>query len=128
MSDLDRIRSEASVTRDSLLTEDDVYEEPLPAEESPVFAEDPEEPEAYGDVPDTGMDPLLADTLRALLRGERPEGMLRQAGVMPSIAADAINEIMYDVIGDVAVDCDGSELSLVEDYREELEALLGGEA
>ena len=45
---------------------------------------------------------------------------------MPSIAADTINEELFDEIGDVAVLCENDELSLVEDYREDIAHLLGG--
>ncbi len=34
---------------------------------------------------------------------------------------------MYDEIGDSIVDCDQDQLSLVEDYREDLIRLLGGD-
>jgi len=45
---------------------------------------------------------------------------------MPSIVADGINEGMFDEFGDTIVICDDDRLSLVEDYREDLEQLLGG--
>ena len=45
---------------------------------------------------------------------------------MPALTADMINEAMYDEIGDSIVDCDHDILSLVEDYREEITRLLGG--
>ena len=34
---------------------------------------------------------------------------------------------MFDEIGDSIVDCDNDNLSLVEDYREDLTQLLGGD-
>ena len=45
---------------------------------------------------------------------------------MASVVADTINEAMYDEIGDSVVECDGDDLTLVEDYREDLEFILGG--
>ena len=45
---------------------------------------------------------------------------------MPSVAADAINEVLYDELGDVAVLCEDDTLSLVEDYEEDILQLLGG--
>ena len=45
---------------------------------------------------------------------------------MPSIAADTINEVLYDEIGDTVVDCENDRLFIIEDYREDIEHLLGG--
>ena len=47
---------------------------------------------------------------------------------MPSIAADAINEALFDEIGDTVLECDQDALSLIEDYREDISHLLGGSA
>ena len=44
---------------------------------------------------------------------------------MPSVVADAINEALFDEIGDNVLTCDGSEIELIEDYRMDLEDLLG---
>ncbi len=45
---------------------------------------------------------------------------------MPTVEADAINEALFDEIGDSALECDGDEISLVEDYREDVLRILGG--
>ena len=45
---------------------------------------------------------------------------------MPSILADTINEALFDEIGDTVLLCENDDLSLVEDYRDELTQLLGG--
>ena len=42
------------------------------------------------------------------------------------VVADAINEALYDEIGDSVLICDGEDMELVEDYREDLEFILGG--
>ena len=47
---------------------------------------------------------------------------------MPSIAADAINEALFDEIGDTVLECDQDALSLIEDYREDVSRILGGSA
>ena len=43
---------------------------------------------------------------------------------MPSIAADAINEALFDEFGDTVLSCDDDKLVIVEDYREDLLDLL----
>ena len=45
---------------------------------------------------------------------------------MPSITADFINEALFDEIGDSVLLAEGDRLTLVEDYIEDLELLLGG--
>ena len=45
---------------------------------------------------------------------------------MPAVVSDTINEAFYDEIGDSVVEYDGSALTLVEDYREDLTRILGG--
>ena len=45
---------------------------------------------------------------------------------MPDMTADLINEAMFDEIGDSIIECDNGTLSLIEDYREDLIRLLGG--
>jgi hypothetical protein len=43
---------------------------------------------------------------------------------MASVVTDAINEALFDEIGDNVLECDGNTISLVEDYREDLTDLL----
>ena len=45
---------------------------------------------------------------------------------MPAMTADMINEALFDEFGDSVIDCENDTLSLVEDYREDLIRLLGG--
>ena len=41
------------------------------------------------------------------------------------IVADAINEAMFDEIGDTVLSCEDDVLSLVDDYRDDIAQLLG---
>ena len=45
---------------------------------------------------------------------------------MPAVIADTINEVFYDEIGDTIVVCEDDVLSFVEDYREDVEQIIGG--
>ena len=58
------------------------------------------------------------------MRGEPVAGLIRQKALMPSVVADAINEALFDEIGDNVLSCEGDEIMLVEDYREDLERIL----
>jgi hypothetical protein len=42
------------------------------------------------------------------------------------VVTDAINEALFDEIGDNALECDGDSIALVKDYREDVMDILGG--
>ena len=114
---LDRIRRDASRTRDSLLTEEELAESIV----EPEIAE----PESTGPAFD-GLDAQHLQILRRLIQGESTAEFIKNARLMPAVAADTINEAFYDEIGDSVVEYDGSAITLVEDYREDLTRILGG--
>ena len=122
LSGLDQIRKDAMVTRDSLLTEDEI-EGAEEAENSWVMPEKHEREERKPDLPLTGVQIRL---LRVLLEGTSANEILQAGHIMPSLAADTINEALFDVFGDTVLLCEDDELSVVEDYREDLAELLGG--
>lgn len=131
LSSLEQIRQDASVTRDSLLTGDeiDVGIEASP-ESSPASL--PAGPDA-GNEPETAdsgsfapLDDLHSTILLALLQGESVEATLKARHLMPAVAADTINEALFDEIGDNVLEYDGNTITLVEDYRDDLLQLLGG--
>lgn len=122
LSSLDKIRQDAQVTRDSLLTEEEMDSG---AEEEKVTAASSEqpEPESGGNV--AGLDPVHTRILQALLKGEPVEAELKENHLMPSVVADTINEALFDEIGDNVLEEDGDKLAVVEDYREEILQLFG---
>ena len=62
--------------------------------------------------------------LQALLVGD-VAGAKAAVGVgMASLMVDAVNEKLYDEIGDAAIEFDGDTPQLVEDYRPDVEELL----
>ena len=157
LSGLDKIRRDAQITRDSLLTEDEMREQETvesapetPAEEIRMAAPEPGEP-AVSDAGEmvklsveNGKEPVHEETgpvtieipsldethvqvLLALMRGESAAELIREQYLMPSVVTDAINEALFDEIGDNVLECDGDEITLVEDYREELTLILNGE-
>ncbi len=123
LSSLDRIRRDALTTRDSLLIEEET-EESEPAAERVVISPEEDLPEENR----TGipLDPVHIRILSALLQGQDAAAVLKEHHIMPSIAADSINEALWDEIGDTVLLCEGDALLLVEDYAEDLERLLGG--
>ncbi len=128
ISGLEKIRRDAEKTRDSLLTDEERFEE-MP---SKILQEESEEV-----LQDTALQEKLQETesplseeqrsiLAALLREEDPAEIIKACGLMPSIAADLINEALYEIIGDIAVTCENDRLALVEDYIEDIAGIIGG--
>lgn len=120
-SGLDRIRRDALATRDSLLTEEERAEAPeiVPAERTAPAESVPAGGSAL-------LDEAQTEVLSALLRGGSAEELIEARYLMPSVVADAINEALFDELGDNALECDGDTLSIVEDYREDIARILGG--
>lgn len=115
LSGLERIRQEAAGTRDSLLTEEELDQPEMAVVTAPK--------EQASVLP---LDVVQLRIVRALLRGEDVAGILGDNHLMPSMTADAINEALFDEIGDTVVACENDRLALIEDYLEDLSQLLGG--
>lgn len=145
-SGLEQIRRDAAFTRDSLLTEEEEdwaerrpEEQGGPAEklkepagEQGGPAGEPEElaGELGGSAAEPklpGLDGLHTRILLDLLEGKSPEAEMKAAHLMPSVAADRINEALFDEIGDNVLECDGDAITVVEDYREDILQMLGGD-
>lgn len=112
---LEKIREDAVVTRDWLLTEEeteDIFEE----------SEDETEEETASLVLE-GPD---LELLLLLIDGEPADEYMRSKKILPSVAADRINEAFFEYVGDSIIECDGEELSLVEDYRKDVLDILRG--
>ena len=124
LSGLEKIRSDALVTRDSLLTEEEIAEMNA-ADTADIQDEDAAVGTDEG-MAGIGLDAVHIAVLRRLLRGEPADDIIKENRIMPSIAADAINEALYDEIGDTVLECEDDTLTVVEDYREDVIRLLGG--
>ena len=158
LSGLDKIRRDAMITQNSLLTEEEKreqmepqeekleqpqlqeekFEQPQPREEKfgqPQPREEnfdrtePREENQYAaesEIRIPSLDPAHTQILLAVMRGESVAERIRQHHLMPSVVTDAINEALFDEIGDNVLECEGDEISFVEDYREDVEFLAGG--
>ena len=115
LSGLEQIRRDAATTRESLLTEDEIEEI---AEAAP--------PADESETSDLPLDPIHVQILHALLEERDAAEIIMAHHLMPSMTADAINEALFDEIGDTVLLCEEDQLLLVDDYIEELEQILGG--
>ena len=123
LSGLEKIRSDALKTQNSLLTETETMPDLQP--ETP-HAEEPDmtdEPELNTTLP---LDPVYVKILRKLLKDEPVQDIIREQHLMPALIADTVNELFYDEIGDTVLLCEDDRLAVVDDYREDIEQLIGG--
>lgn len=137
LSELDKIRSDAMTTRDSLLTQDELDEDQTEA----VITEHPKldiqtTSDAQTAVNTSDIDPPVGESndtplsieldsihlqiLKMLLNGESVNACISEHHLMASIVADTINEALFDAIGDNILECDGDNLTIIEDYREDV--------
>ena len=138
LSGLEQIRRDAEVTRDSLLTEEEMEDTGTPRIEKTAV---PDEKTVLNagtvtagnetaalqreeTVLPAGLNELQGKILRMLLCGESPEEIMKDHLMMPSLVADAINEALFDEFGDTVLECRDDRLYLVEDYREDLREML----
>ena len=125
LSGLDQIRQDALTTRDSLLTQEELDE--ILISDEPVSVPSVKDESVPAELlPGLPLDPLPRQILHQLLQGKPVSSLILENRLMPSILADTINEALFDEIGDTVLLCENDELSLVEDYREDLTMLLGG--
>lgn len=121
LSGLEKIREDAMTTRDSLLTEEELEE--MEEQKAPEADENSMTEEDFSDLP---LDVVQIQILCMLLRGENPAELIRANHLTASLTADMINEALFDEIGDTVLSCEEDELILIEDYREDIEQMLGG--
>ncbi len=112
---LNKIRSDADIIREKLVTEDDVEPDAPAMAPAPEAAATPAQP--------AGLPQLSGPEARFLacqLQGG-DTGWLREEGLMPSVLADAINEKLYELFGDTVLDANGRP---VADYVDDLKEML----
>ena len=120
LSQLAGIRSAAAETRESLL----IDEEREDGGEVPaVVTEEAAEPKPTSE-PDTSfLSPEQAAYLRALLDGKQAQA----TGASKDLLVDAINEALFDLIGDTVIEYGPDGPQLIEDYRDDVDGILNHE-
>lgn len=133
--DLDRIRKDALQTQESLLTEEEKADEKTnekkqenQAQSEDIVREDAThiEPACSDEIPAVPLTAEQVHILTMLLHGESVKNVLKARNEMVEIFADSLNEALFDKIGDIAVECENDDFRLVEDYREDIIRILGG--
>ena len=117
--ELEQIRQDALVTRDSLLTEEELQEDEDIALDESI--------QVFPPVESFGLDALHTQILWMLVQGQSIDEQIQKEHLLPTVVTDTINEALFDEIGDNILECDGTVIQVVEDYRDEILELLGGE-
>ena len=84
-------------------------------------------PSVFAPPPASLLAPLPAEALRLLLAGAPLQPFIAEHHLFPEVLADDINEALFGELGDSAVECDGQEIVIVEDYREDIARIVEGE-
>ncbi|WP_406842488.1 TerB N-terminal domain-containing protein [Lactobacillus helveticus] len=120
-SDLDKIRANASVTRDSLLTDE---EKQLEQEEQEQVKKQEQKIEVPVSEDDYGLDQDEMFLLMTLLQEKPWQDYVQKHHLMVSILADNINEKLFDEIGDSVIEFNEQDQpQIIEDYQEDLKEL-----
>ena len=122
---LEQIRQNAIITRDSLLTEEEKMEENKKEE---VKVAEPVIVDVSNENISLPLDNDQVQILKMILKGESVKQNLKSLNKMAEVVADSLNEILFDEIGDNAVECTGDDIILIEDYREDIEQIIGGKS
>ena len=119
VSKLGEIRAAADITRDRLIVDDETeleeYKEP--AKET----EEMTEQVGNGTVLDDGE----YEIMRCLLYGGDFAAAAKKHGKMLSVAADSINEKLFDMFGDTVIIFEDDVPVVIEDYADELKGMIG---
>lgn len=119
VSKLGEIRAAADITRDRLIVDDET--EPEEYEEPAEEKEETTEQAINGTVLDDGE----YEIMRCLLYGGDFAAAAKKHGKMLSVAADSINEKLFDMFGDTVIMFEGDTPFVIEDYAEDLKGMIG---
>ena len=63
--------------------------------------------------------------LEALLTGDDPAVALPAGAPLLSLVVDAINEKLFDLIGDAVIEYEDDEPAIIEDYADDVREIVG---
>ncbi|MBQ5341183.1 MAG: TerB N-terminal domain-containing protein [Oscillospiraceae bacterium] len=126
MSILDDIRKSSEIMKEKLIVpgseeefrESDAAETAVPAEEPEAAAAAVMEEEERISI----LDEEERELLQAILSGD--PGKIGKFGFRLSLLCDSVNEKLYELIGDTAIEFDGDTPVIVDDYLEEVKGAL----
>lgn len=116
LSLLGKIREDADVVRDKLIIDEGQVEEEASVAEPPTTPAPPT-------IPDNPAAPSPALFVSILLSGGDYKAYLRETHTMAGVIVEEINNRAMDIIGDIVLEDDGTEITVIEDYRDDIKHL-----
>ena len=124
---LDKIRSDADITRDSLMVEESEETDTIfDISNTTDSVKIQEKENIKTDMPtgNNGSTDRCKDIniriLECILTGEDYKRYIKENNLFLSVVTDTINERFFDDIGDNILECDGEDIYLIEDYKEDV--------
>ncbi|MBR0518702.1 TerB N-terminal domain-containing protein, partial [bacterium] len=126
LDNLEQIRQDALSTCDSLLTEEEKLEEFKTEKIEEVEILEPVVVDVSNESMSLPLDKEQIQVLTMLLNGDSVKETLKSLNKMPQVFADSLNDVLFEEIGDIVVECNDNDIVLIEDYREDIERIIGG--
>lgn len=126
LTKLNSIRTDASIVRDALLTDEERSEaEGVPNRAAiPAAAQSSSTPPTPTPTFIFPLTPVETQFLTMLLNGQSTTTFLKERHLMASILSESINEKLYDAIGDLVLEDGSHGPEIIEDYRPALITIL----
>ncbi len=122
---LDQIRQDALSTMDSLLSEEerDIIEE---VKEVDIAIDDKLKSKVFENKSNIALEETEFHIISLLLNDKPVDDIIAKNMSLPEVLADKINELFFEEIGDNVVECDLGKITLIEDYRQDVERIIKG--
>ncbi|EJP19184.1 hypothetical protein HMPREF1142_1553 [Peptostreptococcaceae bacterium AS15] len=122
---LEKIRQDALTTMDSLLSEEekDIIEE---VNEVDIAMDYKLETEVFENKSNIALEETEFQIISLLLNDKPVDDIIAKNLSLPEVLADKINEVFFEEIGDNVVECDLGKITLIEDYRKDVERIIKG--
>ena len=122
---LDQIRKDALTTMDSLLSDEerDIIEE---VKKVDITIDDKPKSEVFENKYNIALEETELQIISLLLNDKSVDDIIAKKMSLPEVLADKINEVFFEEIGDNVVECDLGKITLIEDYRKDVERIIKG--
>lgn len=140
-SALKKIRNDAEITRTSLLVDEDcIHSQTINTdivekadiqnaiEKNSIKYNDGNQSKSENldfDKPPEISEDINLKILKFIIAGKDYKSLIKSNNLFTSIITDNINETFFEDIGDNILECEGDEIYLVEDYREDILDIIG---
>ena len=140
-SALKKIRNDAEITKTSLLVDEDCIHSQVintdivekadiqnTIEKNSIKYNDGNQSKSENldfDKPPEISDNINLKILKFIIAGKDYKSLIKSNNLFTSIITDNINETFFEDIGDNILECEGDEIYLVEDYREDILNIIG---